>query len=382
MDQATTSPTAEAGSDPGFEVDPWVHFLGGLVERWPRFWIGLGNLETRLLDDALAEAPITAPIYVAGLARAGSTLLLEVLDWHPDTGSHRYRDFPLLHTPHLWNRFLDRVPRRPQAPAERAHRDGIMVTADSPEAFEEVLWMAHFPELHDPDRSAVLAAHTANPAFEVFYRDHLRKLLRLRGATRYLSKANYNITRLEYLLRLFPDARFVIPVRDPVWHIASLMKQHRLFCRGQAGNPRARVHLRRAGHFEFGRDRRPINAGDAQCSAQIQALWRNGEEVEGWARYWNHLHAWLADRLAHDAALRAASLVVHYQALCERPEATLRALFEHCRLTPVPALLERARQRIHFPDYYRPQFERREIELIRRLTGETAQRLGLSAGAV
>ena len=126
----------------------------------------------------------------------------------------------------------------------------------------------------------------------------------------------------------------------------------------------------------------PDQRRDAQCTAQIQALWRNGDEVEGWARYWNHLHAWLADRLAHDAALRAASLVVQYDTLCERPEATLGALFEHCRLAPMPELLESARQRIHFPDYYRPQFERREIELIRRLTGETAQRLGLRAGAV
>ena len=368
-------------SDVGFQVDPWVHFLGGLVERRPGLWTRLGNLETRMLGAELTDVEIKAPIYVAGMARSGSTLLLEVLEWHAQTGSHRYRDFPMLYTPHLWNRFLDRVPLRRQAPAERAHRDGMIVSADSPEAFEEVLWMAFFPDIHDPSRSAVLDARTHHPAFESFYRDHLRKLLLVRRAERYLSKANYNLTRLEYLLHLFPDARFVIPVREPAWHIASLMKQHRLFCRGQRDNPRARVHLRRAGHFEFGLDRRPINAGDAEAITEIQALWRDGAEVEGWARYWNHLHGWLAARLEQNTALREASLVVRYEALCEQPGATLRTLFEHSRLVPPPALLARAEERIRFPTYYQPRFEPHELSLIERLTAATAQRLGLRGGA-
>jgi hypothetical protein len=287
----------------------------------------------------------------------------------------------MLYTPHLWNRFLDRVPLRRQAPAERAHRDGMIVSADSPEAFEEVLWMAFFPDIHDPSRSAVLDARTHHSAFEAFYRDHLRKLLLVRRAERYLSKANYNLTRLEYLLHLFPDARFIIPVREPAWHIASLMKQHRLFCRGQRDNPRARVHLRRAGHFEFGLDRRPINAGDAEVITEIQALWRDGAEIEGWARYWNHLHSWLAARLEQNTALREASLVVRYEALCEQPGAMLRTLFEHSRLVPPPALLAGAEERIRFPTYYQPRFEPHELSLIERLTATTAQRLGLRGGA-
>ncbi len=365
----------QAGSEHGFEVDPWVHGLGALVERWPRFWRGLGNLETRLLHERLAQVPITAPIYVTGLARSGSTLLLEILNWHPQTVSHRYRDFPLLYTPYLWNRFLDRVPRPRQAPAERAHRDGIWVTADSPEAFEEVLWMTSFPALHDPTRSAVLDAQTSNPSFEAFYRDHLRKLLLLRGAGRYLSKANYNITRLEYLLHLFPDARFVIPLRDPVWHIASLMKQQQLFCRGEENDPRVRVHLRRAGHFEFGLDRRPINADDSSCIADVQALWQTGREVEGWARYWHHLHSWLAQCLACNEALRKAALVVRYDTLCRQPREMLSLLLRHCGLEPTPELFARVEQRVRFPDYYQPCFTPDEVALIEAITVDARQDL-------
>ncbi|HSH42853.1 MAG TPA: sulfotransferase, partial [Arenicellales bacterium] len=286
-----------------FEVDPWVHWLGKLVEQGDGLCRRAGGWETRMLSDPLAAMEIDRPVYIAGLARSGTTKLLEILSWHDDVVTHRYRDFPLLHVPYLWNRFLDFVPRRHLESRERAHRDGIYINPDSPEAFEEVLWMSFFPQLHDPAKNSVLDAHTSRPDFESFYRDHIRKLLLVRGGSRYVSKGNYNITRLEYLLRIFPGARFIIPVREPVWHIASLMKQHKLFCKAQKDNPKALTHLRRAGHFEFGLDRRPINTGDHEEVERILALWNSGREVDGWARYWDHTHAFIADRLAHNPAL-------------------------------------------------------------------------------
>ncbi|RRQ21698.1 sulfotransferase family protein [Thiohalobacter thiocyanaticus] len=369
--------TAQSNPDTDFQVDPWTHFLGGLLELSPGLCRMLGNLETRLLADALDDIRIVSPVYITGLARSGSTLLLEMLDWHPDTASHRYRDFPMLHTPYWWSRFLDYTPRADSGPAERAHRDGIQVTPESPEAFEEVLWMKHFPDLHRASVSSVLDGDTSNPDFEAFYRDHIRKLLLIRQGRRYLSKANYNITRLEYLLKIFPDARFVVPVRNPVWHIASLMKQHRLFCAGQKDNPRALKHLQRVGHFEFGLDRRPINTGDARETRMIAVLWKQGKEVEAWARYWNSIHGFLAERLERNERLREAALVVPFEELCRRPRGKAAAIFEHCRLPASDSLLERCRERIRFPAYYRPNFTYQELTTIESFTAPTLARLGL-----
>jgi hypothetical protein len=360
-----------------FEVESWVHHLGSFIARHPRLWWRLGNLETRALADALAGVRIEAPVYVAGLARSGSTVLLELLNQLEGVVTHRYRDFPMLYTPYAWNRFLDFVPLREAEPVERSHRDGLMVTPDSPEAFEEVLWMAFFPHQHDPARSAVLDGRTSHPDFEAFYRDHIRKLLLVRGGRRYVTKANYNVTRLEYLLRQFPDARFVLPVREPAWHIASLMKQHRLFHDAQQADPRVAVHLQRVGHFEFGRDRRPINTGDTRRVREIEALWARGDEVEGWARYWAYIYGFLADRLAENPRLAAACCIVRYEELCGRTTQTVRAMLEHCALPVSMRLLERARRQLCFPTYYRPGFGRREQQLIERLTGPTAARLGV-----
>ena len=102
------------GSD--FEVAGWVDRLGGHMERHPKFWIRLGNLESRMLKDELDKVRIEAPIYVAGLARSGSTFLLQALAEHEDTVTHRYKDFPPVFTPYWWNRFLGFMPKKEAAP--------------------------------------------------------------------------------------------------------------------------------------------------------------------------------------------------------------------------------------------------------------------------
>jgi len=378
MSGASAEKTSASASDAkyaAFEVRPWVHHAGRHVARHPSFWVRLGNLESRLRGDDIKDIAIEKPVFVCGLARAGTTILLEVLSAHRDLGSHRYRDDPFLFTPIFWNRFLARLPEKESRAAERAHGDGIEVTSESPEAFEEVLWMAFFSTLHDPQQSSVLDGTTCHAAFEKFYLDHIRKVLWVRGRGRYLSKTNYNLTRMGYLLKLFPDARIVVPVRAPAAHIASLMKQHRLFSEGERRHPRALQHMRRIGHFEFGLDRRPINVADGTMPAILGAF-DSGQEVRGWALYWASLHNWLADRLEAEAELRQAVQVVRFEDLCQESEPTLGKLFDHCSLADSDALIAEAARSLHAPTYYKPDFSEDDLAEIAELTGGAARRLG------
>jgi len=151
------------------QVSGWTRFLSAWVAKSPKFWRKLGNMETSLLSEILDPIKIETPIYVAGLARSGSTLLLEIMNQHPQTTTHRYRDFPLLFTPYWWNRYLSFVPEAKEEAQERAHGDRILVTSDSPEAMEEVLWMGFFDHLHDPSRNNVLTSNERSPEFDRFY---------------------------------------------------------------------------------------------------------------------------------------------------------------------------------------------------------------------
>ena len=354
----------------------WLDALGGLIDRTAGFWQKLGDLESSAHRAELDAIEIDRPCYVAGLARSGSTILLELLAGQPGMATHRYRDFPPVYTPLFWNRAFAHVYRADAPPAERAHKDRILVTPDSPEAMEEVLWMRFFPGAHDTNRGQVLDAATHNPAFERFYADHLKKMMLVRGGRRYLSKGNYNLSRFAYLQKLFPTARFIVPVRDPRWHVASLMKQHRLFCAEERRDPRILRHMQRAGHLEFGLDRRAINVGDTAKAQGIEALWREGQEVRGWARYWAMLYGFVLDQRDADPALKRAVMMVRYEDLCDRAEATLEAAFAHVELAIDPVSRAGMAARLSQPTYYDPGFTATDEAVIAAETADTRARLG------
>ena len=71
------------------------------------------------MEDEISATAVERPIFISGLARAGSTILLEILAGHGDVVSHRYQDYPLLFTPYWWNRLIERMPTREVPPAER-----------------------------------------------------------------------------------------------------------------------------------------------------------------------------------------------------------------------------------------------------------------------
>ena len=364
-----------------FQVSSSMAFFSWLICEHPGCWKAIGNMESSILADKLDTVAIEKPVYVSGLARSGSTILLEILNEIPGIVSQRYVDFPPVYTPYAWHSLLRHMSSGEAQPAERAHKDGILVTQDSPEAMEEPLWMSFFPQAHDPQQNNALLPGCDDHGFADFYRNHIRKLLAVHRGQRYLAKANYQISRLEYLLDLFPDARFVLPVRAPETHIASLMKQHDLFNRGQRANARARDHLRRVGHYEFGLDRTPINTGNQAATNEVMQLWAQGEEVRGWAVYWNDLYAYLAGRIEANPKLAAASQLVVFEDLCSDPARMLDTMFRHCELDTDDNFLANAAGRISAPTYYKSKFSQAELETIHSVTDSTYDRISRLAAA-
>jgi hypothetical protein len=350
------------------ELSPLLLRLGRFHDWTKPLWLWLSGLESRLAGEGLLPASVDRPVYICGLARSGTTILLELLSEHPDTSCHRYRDFPFIFTPVIWDWVYQRAGTRKQPASERSHKDGIMVTPESPEAMEEMIWAELLPASHDPSASNVLRAGDQYPVFERQYRDHIRKIISIRGAPRYLSKGNYNLSRMEFLLGLFDGARFVVPVRDPEGHVSSLMKQHRLFTQEAARDGRISEHLRRAGHFEFGPVRLPINFGDKEVTSSIERLWAGGQEVRGWARYWASAYAFVARTLSGNSALSKASVVIDYRSFCQRPYESLALVYNHCGLEASEELLRAQAARISYPEYYTPSFSEEEREIIHEET--------------
>jgi hypothetical protein len=288
----------------------------------------LADIEDRLYAKRIGAVEVTRPVFVTSLPRSGTTLLTEVIGSVPEFAAHTYREMPFLACPLLWHQISGPF-RRESMERERAHGDGMKVSFDSVEAFEEALWHAFWPSRYRGDRIIPWEAGTAgeSPEFDAFFRNHLRKLILLRRGgnaepSRYLSKNNGNIARTISLQEMFPDGIILVPFRDPVDHVGSLLHQHRNFTAIHRREPFAREYMRDIGHFDFGANLKPVNFdGWLDASGPVDP-----DRGDFWLRYWCATFEYL---LHHRTANMS---FLSYERCCERPRLALTAIASVVRL--------------------------------------------------
>ncbi len=338
----------------------------------------LDRLETLALRDEINELTIDRPIYIIGVARAGTTIILEMLNKHPLLASHKYRHIPMPFLPH-WFTKITEITKFFTKPIERIHKDGIFVTGDSPEAVEEKFWQHFFNYDHNEKISHIMSGAISNPKFEQFYRNHIRKLLINQNRSRYLAKNNYNITRLEYLLRIFPNLKLLLIIRNPVNQIASLIKQTKLFIKMEETNPFLTDWLKIAGHREFGSLQLCINVGDTILIRKIRRLWsKRNTNVKGWAYYWSSIYDYVMNLIESNKELRKSVLIIRYEDLCSHPAITINKILNHTEL-PISDFEKAKRyyvKNLHMPTSYTPNFSNQELANISEITKKTASRFG------
>ena len=261
--------------------------------------LGVADLENRRFRGELASTSAARPIFVTGLPRSGTTILLELISRTPSVATHIYRDMPFVLTPMVWGGFARRFAKADK-PRERAHGDGIQISLDSPEAFEEMVWMAFYGDRYRGDTISPWTA-VGDQEFLQFLSDHMRKVIALRRrdkptASRYASKNNLNIARMPALLDAFGDAVALVPFRDPVQHAASLLQQHQRFTAMHRDDPFARRYMRGIGHFDFGDNLKPVDFGGWWSSRTSS----DPSKLAFWLEYWCVTYQTLLENADHD----------------------------------------------------------------------------------
>jgi hypothetical protein len=326
-------------------VDRLLHHLAFATRKAQ---IGLADLEDVMFRDQLMRHELDRPIFITALPRAGTTLLLELCVASGTFTSHTYRHMPFVLIPMLWNRFSQGF-RRFDAPRERAHSDGMLVNLDSPEAFEEMAWMAFWPKRYQRDRIIPWRAEE-DDVFGDFLKNHFKKIVALAAKAgddmsdrshsppRYASKNNLNIARIAWLARHFRDALFAIPFRDPLQQCASLLRQHLNFLEIHRRDPFAKSYMKGVGHFEFGDNLRPVDFDGWLDSSKH----RDSREMGFWLEYWCAAYR----SLLAEATERVR--FVNYDALCADPQSGLERIAQFIHVENKTAFLAQA-ARMHAP---------------------------------
>ncbi len=297
----------------------------------------VAEIEDRIFQHRLAEIDDRTPVFITALPRAGTTLLLELLAGLDEFAAHTYRNMPFVWIPMLWDRVSTPF-RRPGCPQERAHGDGMLIDADTPEALEEVIWRSYWPEHYESDRVRPWT-HVTKPDFQRAFASHLKKVIALNrtagsgGPWRYVSKNNLNIARIALLRRSFAQATVLVAYRDPLAHAGSLLRQHLNFLDLHRRDPFVRTYMDAIGHYDFGANLRPVDFGGWLDTSDA----RDPTTLAFWVDYWIAAYA----SLVRGAEQHSVCFVSH-DALCRRPAETLERVAGLCGVHDVAGLVAKA----------------------------------------
>jgi len=214
-------------------------------------------------------------LFITGLPRSGSTILLNSLYQTNFFSSLKYSDMPFVTCPNLWskinfskNNILDH---------ERAHKDGIKIDLQSPEAFEEVFWRS---QLNSKYKDKIIYednyyTEKISKEFKSFI-----KLIILKDKKRcYLSKNNNNIVRINFLIEKLKKKKILILFRSPLDHCISMLEQHKNFMRLHEEDQFNLEYMNMLSHHEFGKNHKPI------CLENFKTV-NLPNDINYWLDYW------------------------------------------------------------------------------------------------
>ena len=259
--------------------------------------IVLGNRQVRSLSFEIERAIFSQrqvgsfPNYtlIASLPRSGTTVLLNSLHGTGEFASLTYLDMPFVLCPNLWAKLTRACPTSVKL-ITRYHGDNVKISVQSPEAFEEVFWQT-FEDSHGDVAERYIV--------------YIKLVLARYGLSRYLSKSNQNFIRIQRIISILPEAKIVIPFRDPLDQSISLYRQHQRFKKLQVEEEFNRTYMEMIGHREFGIGYVPVFKNNLQ--------YREPDTLEHWLEQWYLAYSYASSLASNNQNVK----LLNYEMLCE-----------------------------------------------------------------
>ena len=176
-------------------------------------------------------------IFITGLPRSGTTSLLNFIYASDQYASLTYKNMPFILSPN----FSKLINSSNVLKKERIHNDGITYDLNSPEALDEVFF------------------NTDDEFIKNELINYFQLICLSENKMKYLSKNNFNFNRIDLISKFLPNCNFLIPIREPLQHSYSLLKQHLNFSHLQREDDFIRRYMNYLGHNEFGLNHKPWN---------------------------------------------------------------------------------------------------------------------------
>lgn len=249
-------------------------------------------------------------VVISGLARAGTTSLMNDLATIENFVSLSYANMPFVMIPNLWSRFYK---PKTEKVKERSHKDGIMIGYNSNEALEEYFFKVKANDSYVQDLSV-----TEYEVPKDDYSDYLdyQTNIKLDDNKLYIAKNNNFIVRYKSIRALNEDFIFVILFRDPVTHTASLFEKHKYYQKIQKDDSFVLNYMNWLGHYEFGLNQKPFVFNDLSKDF----INDDKESLDFWLKSWVNYYSYVLT-IQHPN-----TILVNYDSYCKNPKETISSI--------------------------------------------------------
>lgn len=252
-------------------------------------------------------------VFISGLARSGTTALLNNLNAIEGFTSLKYFNLPFIFFPKFSSLINSRNKKNLEL-VERAHRDKIYINLNSPEAFDEIFWKFQLKNNYIDTKYLNINFLKKNDFdnFKIFIGHQIVKKQNHPNITpTYLSKNNNNILRIKSILEYLPKSLNVFMFRDPLQHAYSLKKQHIKFVKKQNEDIFVLDYFNLLGHHEFGNGHKYFNLGNKHLNNKIKKS--STFSIDYWLLIWLNYYTYLTSLESADIML------INYTYFCDNP---------------------------------------------------------------
>ena len=269
------------------------------------YYLGLRLLKWELKKHAPQPVNPQQPfVIVSGLARAGTTSLMNLLVQEPCFTSLSYAQMPFLLSPRTWQKWYKPSSKKVK---ERSHKDGIQISYQSSEALEEYFFKALLNDAYLG--KSTLKEHHLSPKECALYARYQRLIA---GPNQlYLAKNNNFLLRYRSVRKAFPNFLFALLFRHPLYQAASLLAMHKRYSQLQSQDPFVLEYMNWLGHHEFGQNHKWFAFSGHTPPATPK------DTLDYWLEVWINYY---------QKALEiedANTVFINYHELCQNPAAVL-----------------------------------------------------------
>ena len=277
-----------------------------------RVFLGDGKLSHYFFERLLSKnsyLPETSKIFITGLARSGTTALLNNLFSLGNTASLQYENMPFVLNPRISQYFAknSKISKTEIISQERLHGDGLKISLQSPECLDEPFWIKedknYFKKALDSSR---IYSNSILKAYKKFIDDHAA----FKGKDTMLIKNNNNHIRIKQLSKFFDSDLFIVLLRDPLSQAISLNNTHIKICYEQKKNPFILEYMNFLGHREFGLNQISFKYEDYPF-LKLDEFELN---LNYWIKCWINAYSFIHEFLNKDKPENV--LILTYEELC------------------------------------------------------------------